>query len=134
MVSSWETSFRRSRHAGLITMADWAAVMHSQLTKILDREYVRVTVAFDGEDPDHIYGYLVAEPDEHPPLVYWAYVKQPYRRQGLCKALFKAAGISLDRPMDVVCSTPWLSQKLPRAEWRPLRGRYSREHREHVRD
>lgn len=133
VVGSWETSYRKAHTAGLILMEDWAKVMRAQLTKILDRDYVDCTVAFESDDPAFVYGYLVAEPGEAPPLVYWAYVKQPYRRQGLATALFKAAGIDPASRFDFVCSTPLvprLSKAMPLAKWRPLLGRYSKDHRE----
>ncbi len=137
VISSWETSYRKAHTAGLITMPDWAAVMRDQLTKILDRSYVKTTVAYEADDSQHIYGYLVSEPDETPPLVYWCYVKQPYRRQGMTYSLFRAAGIDAQGRWNFVCSAPVVSRilpKVPLAKWRPLLGRYSREHRDSVRD
>lgn len=115
-------------------MESWAEVMRKEITRILDRPYVHTTVAYESDDPRHVYGYLVAEPSEAPPLVYWAYVKQAYRRQSLAYALFRAADIDPQARWDYVCSTPIVSRlRLPNARWRPLLGRYSREHREHAR-
>lgn len=135
IVSSWEMSYRKANTAGLILMEDWAAIMRPQVAKILDRDYVKTTVAYESEDRGFLYGYLVSEPEASPPLVYWAYVKQPYRRQGVATVLLKAVGLLPSDRFDYVCSTPIvprLSHRLPLAKWKPLLGRYSREHRDRL--
>jgi GNAT superfamily N-acetyltransferase len=114
-------------------MEDWCDVMRPQLEKILARPYVTAVIAYEDSDPAFVYGYLVTEADEKPPLVYWVYVKAPYRKQGIARQLFQAAGVNPFAPFDYVCSTPIVTRLSTSGRWDPLRGRYSRDHRKNAR-
>jgi hypothetical protein len=97
---------------------------------------VRTVVAYDADDTApgivDLLGFIVAEPDEKPPLLYYVLVKENFRRNGIARRLFKAVDIDPSKRFEYACSTPWclkLAAKVPLARWRPRRGRYSREHR-----
>lgn len=136
VIGAWETSYRLADTAGMVLAVNWATVMREQFAQVIARPYVRTVVAYETDDPDpgiaDLLGFIVAEPDETPPLVYYAFVKENFRRSGIARRLFKAAGIDPAKQFHYACSTPWclkLASKIPMGRWRPRRGRYSREHR-----
>ena len=109
---------------------------------VLGRSGVEVLVAHhpDGD----LYGWLALEHDvsipEHSrvsgrwvdrlvpagcPLVHYVYVKQPYRRLGIAKALLKEAGLDPRDKFFYTCKTAVVSHlDLPCAKWMPLIARY----------
>lgn len=137
IIGSWEASYRLANTSGMILMSDWAAIMRDQIAKVLDRPYVSTIVAHETNDPDPVadlYGFITAEPDESPPLVYYVYVKDNFRKFGIARGLFGAMGIDPLLPFAYVCSTPIVpkvARKIPCARWQPIMGRYSREKRKH---
>lgn len=88
-----------------------------------------------------LLGFIVADPEDSPPLVYYAFAKEHYRRgghgrlfagAGVGRGLFAAAGIDPGRPFNYVCSTPMcriLARKIPLARWQPLLGRFPKSER-----
>lgn len=141
VVSTWTQSYRGAFTAGLIQDEDWYRVMDEQVGKALDRPDVRTIVAVDAQAREHLHGFLTADTEERPPLVYYAYVKAPYRRggngrlwegPGIARGLFAAAGIDPSLPFNFVCSTPMvrvLQKKIPMARWLPLLGRFPKSER-----
>jgi hypothetical protein len=115
IVESFLNSYRTSRAAGLISMADWDEVMGTQFRKVLARPGVEAFVAYHpGETGNraNLYAWLAVERGyelvkndfvggEHVrrmvhtdiPLVIYAYTKQAYRKMGVCRGLFKAARV-----------------------------------------
>lgn len=138
VVSSWTQSFRTANTAGFIQAEDWYRVMDEQVAKAMARPDVRTLVAAEG---DGLYGFITADTEERPPLVYYVYVKEAYRRgghgrlwdgPGLARQLFAAIGIDPTRPFHFVCSTPMvrtLERKIPLAAWKPLWGRFPKHER-----
>ena len=141
IVSSWTQSYKTAFTAGFIQEEDWYTVMDPQITKALDRPDVRTIVAHDPNATDHIAdlaGFITADTNETPALVYYCYVKAAYRRAGhgrlwqgpgLARQLFAAIGVDPSRPFGYVCSTQMvrtLERKIPMARWQPLWGRYSK--------
>jgi hypothetical protein len=138
IVSTWSQSLKPSRYAGLIQAEDWYTVMDAQIGKALERPDVRTLVAFGPEAPELVLGYITFDALDRPPLVYFAYVKEPYRRggngrlwsgPGLARRLFSAAGIDPARPFFYACETEVVSRirrdgKLTTARFEPNRGRY----------
>jgi GNAT superfamily N-acetyltransferase len=130
IVETWKDSFKTAYTAGLIAMDDWAAVMRPQIEKVLARPEIQVLVASNPEDDDPIadlMGWLAFEKLPEGPYVYFCYTKQPYRRQGIATALFRAAGINPQKPFSYACSTRVvrvLSDKIPLARWEPLIARF----------
>lgn len=142
IVSTWSSSFKTAHAAGLITAEDWADVMHVQLGKILDRPDARAIMAFDRDDPDFLYGWIAGETCGRDPVVWYVYVKEPFRRagyengvrigDGCARQLFAALGVDPTRPFLYACKTPAcskLADKIPRARWNPLVARYPNEQR-----
>ena len=127
VVSGWSASFRTAESAGLIQMDDWATVMHPQIRKAMKRPNVETMVAYEGDDPGFLYGFIVA--DRTVPLVYYAYVKQPYRRAGYARALFAAIAIDPAKPFEYACAT-WatvtLAEKIPYGKYNPLGARFAK--------
>jgi hypothetical protein len=141
VVSSWAQSFRAADTAGFIQVEDWYPVMDAQVSKALDRPDVRTIVACNARSPDQLHGFITADTEERPPLVYYVFVKEAYRRggngrlwkgPGLARQLFAAIGVDPSGPFNFVCSTPWertLKRKIPLARWRPLWGRFPKAER-----
>lgn len=135
IVRSWVSSYRDSDTAGFVQVEDWHEVMGAQVSKALDRPGVQATVAYETSDTTRtadLYGFIVADVTEVPALVYYVYVKQPYRRSGVARGLFAAVGIDPLLPFHFVCSTPWcstLARKVPMARWMPRLGRFPKHER-----
>ena len=101
IIDGWVTSYKQSYYAGLIAMSDWRSIMWGQIEKVIDRQDVRTVVAYETEDTGHLadlYGFITADSELAPPLVYYIYVAQPYRRGGYARRLFAAVGVDPDRP------------------------------------
>lgn len=136
VVSSWTQSFRTEDTAGFIQDEDWFSIMDVQIAKALARPDVRTIVACESSAPDHLHGFITADTVERTPLVYFVYVKRPYRRggrgrlwegTGLARQLFGAIGVDPSNPFNYVCSTRFtrrLRRKIPLAVWKPLYGRF----------
>lgn len=82
IVSSWSRAFKGSNSAGMIADEDWATVMHPQIKKVLARPGARTIVAYEKTDPAFIYGFAAGDTDERIPVVFFVYVKEPYRLAG----------------------------------------------------
>jgi len=137
VVSSWTQSYRTAFTAGFIQEEDWYRVMDEQVAKAMARPDVRTVVAAEGGG---LYGFITADVEERPALVYYVYVKAAYRRgghgrlwdRGLARQLFAAVGVDPALPFHYVCSTPMvrtLERKIPMAAWRPLFGRFDKHKR-----
>lgn len=133
VIGTWLTSTRRSPSSGLIPMAQWRDVMSPILGGILAWPGVGVRLIVDVDAPPDValIGHIVwRDADAHdPPLVFFCYVKHDYRGNGFARRLLEAAGIDERKAFDYVCQTRASvsmqeKRKLPRARWRPLRGRY----------
>lgn len=150
VVETWLDSYRDAHAAGLIQWDDWRAVVRPQLIKVLARRGVETFVAaWEGEEPGLAdlagwvsveRGYqvpvtrssgrrhqreLVTSPD---PLVHYVYVKAGYRRSGIARGLFRAAGVDPLAPFRYTCKTgivTELAAKVPLARWSPLIARQS---------
>lgn len=143
VVESWISSYRRSPHAGIISMGDWHGMMTVAVNKIVDHRDVRVLVAADAEAVDHVadlLGWIVHMPQPTgPSLVFYVYVKHAYRfdrasRTGprIATRLFRAAGIDPRSSFPYACNTHVVGEiaaagKLPKARWCPLLGRFPQE-------
>jgi GNAT superfamily N-acetyltransferase len=85
--SSWLKSYRP-----LYTMVPnpvYYAVYHGVVEGLLARPTSRTVVACASDHDDHILGYACAEPTEQ--RFHWAYVKEPFRRIGIGRALVRDA-------------------------------------------
>lgn len=132
IVSTWSASYKNSHYAGLIQSEDWADVMHRQVEKVLSRPGARTLMAHEDSDPLFLYGWIAGDMTETVPVVFYAYVKEAYRRMGIARGLFDALGIDVSQRFVYSCRTRIASQlasKIPAARFDPLQARYPRETR-----
>lgn len=144
VVDSWVSSYRDAFTAGIVQVEDWYSVMIPTVSKILAKSEVWTTVACVSGATDRVAdlcGFIVADPSDGPPLVYYVFVKEHYRRAGrgrlwsgpgIARGLFEAIGVDPAKPMNYVCSTPMVrrvERKIPLARWRPLLGRFPKAER-----
>lgn len=145
VVDSWIDSYRTAHAAGLIPMAIWRETMERVLfDHVFPRRGVEIWVAYhpgeEGTKAD-LYGWIAIErnvviPSRHgtkeipSPLVHYVFVKQAYRRLGIARGLFRAAGVSLAEPFFYSCKTGVVSElkdKAPCARWAPLIVRFPKD-------
>lgn len=138
IVSGWSTSFKSAHAAGMIAMEDWAAIMHPQIERVLDREDCTTLVAYETtESPGlvDLHGFIAGrrEPIWSPvakrdlPMVFYVYVKGPYRCRGFATGLFKALGVNPRLPFVYTSKTSWcslLATSVPLGKWDPLLSRF----------
>jgi len=141
VVDSWASSYRDADSAGMIQVEDWYAVMIPQITKALRRPDVQTMLACAPDDPAQLQGFITADIEERPALVYYVFVKAPYRRggkgrlwdgDGCARGLFAAMGIDPAKPFHYVCETPMvprLRRKIPAARHLPKYGRFPKSER-----
>ncbi len=128
IIDAWIGSYRLSHSAGIIAMDDWRAVMWPTVEKLLDRAGTRTLVAVEKRDQTAMYGFITVDTnDTASPFVFYIYVKEPYRRAGMARALFEAAGIDPRFPYRYACRVALLSKltaQMPMARWDPLSARF----------
>lgn len=129
IVSSWLDSFRESHTAGMIAMADFYDLMWGQIEKLLDRPGARCVIACNVGDPNQLHGFIAFDRDtgRDPPVVFYVYTKAPFRRWGIARGLFAAAGIPPDGRFDYTHKTSVavrLANKIPLARWQPMLARF----------
>jgi hypothetical protein len=132
VVAMWSASYKKSHYAGMIWHEDWAAVMHPQISRVLNRPNIRTVIAYDADDKDFIYGFISADTTESVPVVYYVYVKEPYRKQGIARRLFKAIGVDPTRRFVYTSKTgivAELAHKIPSARFNNNEARYPKEAR-----
>jgi hypothetical protein len=148
IVDAWVRSYNDSWTNGIIQIEDWFPFMIPTVEKILDKPDVETVVACIPGVTDHIadvIGFIVADVLDVPPLVYYVFVKEHYRRcgrgrlwpgVGVGRGLFEAIGIDPARPMNYVCSTEMcrkLERKIPMSRWKQSFGRYPKHERRSTR-
>lgn len=136
VTSTWSSSYKGSHFAGLIASEDWAAIMHAQLGKLLDRPGTRTLVA--GEPDGFLYGFIAGDTTRRLPIVYYVYVKDPFRELGYARGLFAALGVDPEQPFIYTCRTAIVSRiadklpgganKIPHATFAPAAARYTNYH------
>ena len=134
IVSGWSASYRASRDVALIPMRLYAATYRPVISEHVDRSRVLVAhgeagVLFGFIAYDHTV-YVATIDDERVTLdgyVLYVYVASPFRRRGIARRLFTAAGISPTQRFGYACRTRWsweLRPKIPLAEYEPNRARH----------
>jgi len=140
VIASWVESFRCAHSAGMIPMSTWRDLMPGIIGEVIDRPDARTLVAYETEEHGNLvdlYGFISGEPDpiwspvakQSLPLVFYTYVKAPYRCRGIATGLFRAIGIDPGRAFAFTCKTSWaslLSSKIPHSKWDPLLARFPR--------
>lgn len=135
VTSTWSSSYKSSHFAGLIASEDWAAIMHVQIGKLLDRPTTRTIVACE---PDgFLYGFVAGDTSRRLPVVYYVYVKDPFRSQDEgggrrgprhARRLFEALGVDPAATFLYTSRTAIvarLTDKIPRATFAPAAARYT---------
>lgn len=133
--ATWSRAFKQSNDAGMIHTDDWAPVMHRQIDRILDRPGARAILAYDKASPTFLYGWIAGDPTAVPrPVVFFTYVKEPYRRSGIGRALALEFGIDKSTAFAFVCRTPMtaaehldLRTRFPLARYHPQIVRYDKD-------
>lgn len=124
IVSGWSSSFRLSRDC-TTPMPMYARHKHEEIGYYLDAPWTRTLVAHG-----HVLqGFLSYRP---PTSVLYVYVAQPFRRRGIARGLFDAAGIDPASRFTYVYRTSWsarLRSKVPYAAHDPLPVRFGDEER-----
>lgn len=90
ILHSWLKRYRDAIRARFIPDKVYYSVQHDVITKIFSQTGLVIRVAVNPEDENQIYGYVVAEVSPLLPQVkflHWIYVKGPFRRFGVAKAL-----------------------------------------------
>lgn len=89
-------SFRNGKLNAGVSNSIYFTEHHKVLEKIFKR--AKVLVACETADPSNIYGYLCYEIIEGIFVLHYSYVKQPFRRLGVQKALLVAANHNVANP------------------------------------
>jgi hypothetical protein len=131
VISTWSSSYKASHFAGLICADDWADVMHAQLGKILNRPSSTVLVA--AAPGGFLYGFIAGNLTRRLAVVYYVYVKDPFREDGIGRGLFAALGVDPAQPFLYTCRTSIVARlddrvrgrsKIPLGRFSPAAGRY----------
>lgn len=132
IVALWSSTYRDSHYAGLIWHEDYASVMHAQITRVLDKQRRTVIVAVAKDDPDFIYGFIAGDITGPTAVVDYVCVKEPYRKEGIARALFLELGVQPGDPFVYSCKTrivTRLASKIPAARFDNIQARYPKEER-----
>lgn len=138
VTATWSSSYKSAHAAGMIPSEDYPAVMHAAIGKLLARPGARAIVAY--EPPDFLYGFIAGDTSGATPVVWYVYVKGPYRSERRAggarsgprhaRGLFRALGVDPARPFLYACSTPVVAElrqanKIPRGKFVPATARYT---------
>lgn len=96
VVSSWLSSYRKSKYAGVVPNNLFKAVYTEAIKQLYDRG-AKVVLAVNPAYPDQILGWLCHErTSDDKPVVHSMFIKSRYRQPqfGLAEALFTAAEIN----------------------------------------
>lgn len=132
IVSWWSSSYKKSHYAGLLWHEDYAEIMHRQISRILSEQARAAIMAFEESDPDFLYGFIVGDTTGPTPVVDYVFVKEPFRKEGIARALLGALGVSPGDRFVYSCKTRIVSQlsaKIPAARFDNVQARYPKEHR-----
>ena len=101
-------------------MAMWSTFSHPVIEHALDRVSVLV------DESEVLRGFIAYEPN----YVFYIYVPQPFRCNGIARALFAAAGIDPASRFGYACRTlgSWQCRaKFPSAIYDPFKARFPKE-------
>lgn len=83
--STWLKSYRQSDYCKTLSN-DVFFLNHKEIISvILNNSNTKVTIICDKEDPDQIYGYIVAEIVKSQTILHFIYVKYNFRKFGIMK-------------------------------------------------
>ena len=124
VMDSWLRSFRLSHFAGPIAMKRYRDVYSEEIADLVMRPKCSVTVAYNSDAPDQLFGFLCFEDGYRYPLIHYIYIKAAFRRRGVGTLLTKDAGIKLNRRFLYTYRTA-LAHDLTRRGAEFERGKYS---------
>lgn len=147
IVPTWSRSYKQSQYSGLIWTDDWAGIMHPQINKVLDLPGSRAVVAYESVSPDFSYGWIAGDTSGEYPVVFFCYVKEPYRLagykdpqvvdgvriggtrigDGYGRQLLEAFGLKPTDPFEFTCPTSMvrhIGDKIPRSRINVNAARY----------
>lgn len=116
--STWLRSYRHASHfAKKISNEIFFDMHHRVIDGFIDRGGL-VYVAHPKGEPEVILGYICVEPNQ--PMIQYVYVKKPFRKMGIAKALYK----KLDYPATALFThwtsdTDWIVKKLEKLTYNP---------------
>lgn len=133
IVSGWSSSYRMSKDC-TTPMALYAKHKHEEIEYYLARSSVLVAHGETGV----LFGFIAFDPTTYVARiagrrvtlsghVLYVFVSSPFRRRGIARRLFDAAGIKRSQRFGFHCRTRWsweLRSKIPLAEHDPNRARY----------
>lgn len=132
IVSLWSSTYRESHYGGLIWHEDWATIMHAQIPKVIAKQSRTAIIATEKNDPSFIYGFIVGDTTGNTPVVDYLCVKEPYRREGIARALLCELGVEPGDRFVYSCKTRIVTQlasKIPAARYDNLQARYPKTER-----
>ena len=89
------------------TDRNWfASAQHLLIDGLLGAESIVCLVATAKDDPDQVYGYIVACPGLR--VLHWIYVKAPFRRAGVANRLMEASFSEPGETIEATFDTPKL--------------------------
>lgn len=98
ILNSWLKSYRDSAWAKAMPAGVYYA-HHEVVAKLLllrASQAERAFVICDESDPEHLFGWIVANENAGGAVLHFVYVKSTYRGKGLARRLLSAAGITHD--------------------------------------
>lgn len=87
ILSTWLQSYRNSEFAHSIEKEVYYKQHQMIIAQVLKHPTNSVTIICDKEDEDQILGYICYSTDA--PIIYFAYVKHPFRKLGLGRYMFE---------------------------------------------
>lgn len=130
VLSSWSRSMKGAHSAGMIWHEDWSTVMHAQIGRLIADPDTRTVIAFENTDPRFTYGFIAGDTsDKLSPIVFYVFVKAPYRLAGYARGLFAELGVDPAQRFTYACKTGVITKLaycIPRAKWNPDVARYPR--------
>jgi hypothetical protein len=86
VLGHWIESMRRQRPWSMVDQSWFCSAQQVLSRKLLER--CATLVAVNPSDDNHIYGYIVADPDSR--VLVWVYVKGDFRELGVGASLMRA--------------------------------------------
>lgn len=110
---AWLSSFYDAHASGPLDEDLYKTAYRAAIRRLIAKPTVTIHVAFVVERPDQIIGFVCADSSWHNlRVVHFLCVKLLYRRQGLGRALMKAAGINPSEPFHFTYKTAVTSRLL----------------------
>jgi hypothetical protein len=98
VLSTWLKSYRNSDFAISIPNDIYFQFHQGLISQILLHPQNSLTILCSPEDPDQILGYIAYNTEQ--PIIYYAYIKYPFRRLGLGRYLFEGIKKHFNKQME----------------------------------